>query len=485
MLFHAPVFLFAFLPITLVLFYALSQRSNRAAVAWLLAASLGFYAWWDWRYLSVLIPSIAFNYLIGEAIRAREGRGRRRIFCLGILGNLLALGFFKYAAFAAETVNWLAGIQAVPVPEIGLPLGISFFTFTQIAYLVDVHARKVADRDPLSYGLFVTFFPHLIAGPILHHAEMMPQFRATHMGRVDWARMQAAAALFLIGLFKKLVLADTFAQWVGPAFDHAPSLSFIEAWAASLSYTFQLYFDFSGYSDMAIGLGLMMNIRLPPNFNSPYLALNIQDFWKRWHMTLSRFLRDYVYIPLGGNQHGLTRTLLNLFLVFLIGGLWHGAAWTFVAWGAAHGAATVVHRLWQGTGRRLPGWLGWFLTFMFVNAAWVLFRAETWADVLKLYKGMLGLSGFSLPSQLLNLLPGLRALFDGVGTLSWVGGGTVMGLVEAALLTLTAAVLVLQPINTLRLHNRTLYAACAVAFPFVVQAVLFRQTASTFLYFRF
>ena len=485
MLFHAPEFLFAFLPITVVVFYLLSRLGTKAAVAWLLLASVFFYAWWDWRYLAVLGLSIAFNYLVGGRIAHCEGRARRGMLWLGIGGNLMALGVFKYSSFVGETINGLAGGPVVSFPQMGLPLGISFFTFTQIAYLVDVYARKVVDRDPLSFGLFVTFFPHLIAGPILHHAEMMPQFHRADVGRFDWGRMQGALALFLVGMFKKLVLADTLAQWVGPAFDLAPALGFVEAWSASLCYSLQLYFDFSGYSDMAIALGLLMNIRLPANFNSPYRATDIQDFWSRWHMTLSRFLRDYLYIPLGGNRRGAVRTLVNLFLVFLIGGLWHGAGWTFVAWGAAHGAASVVHRLWAASGRRLPGWLAWFVTFMFVNAAWVPFRATNWADVVKVYKGMLGFGGFSLPTQVLNLLPALRGLFDGVGTLQWAGGGTVMGLVEMGLMAATAIVVALLPHNSLRLGERALYAASAIAFPFVLQAVLFRQTASAFLYFRF
>jgi len=487
MLFHSPEFLFAFLPVTLVLFYALSRLGAGVAVVWLLVASLGFYAWWDWRYLGVLVPSILFNYGIGEAIRSRERSARKVMLWLGLGGNLVTLGIFKYGTFFSETINGLIGAPVIWFPEIGLPLGISFFTFTQIAYLVDVYAGKVTTRDPITYGLFVTYFPHLIAGPILHHAEMMPQFRDPNAGRLNWGHLQSGFALFLIGLFKKLVLADTFGQWVGPAFDQAQTLSFVEAWSASLSYTFQLYFDFSGYSDMAIALGLMMNVQLPVNFNSPYRACNIQDFWNRWHITLSRFLRDYVYIPLGGNRRGSTRTLINLFLVFLIGGLWHGAGWTFIAWGAVHGLAIVLHRLWRGTGLRFPSWFGWLATFLFVNAAWVLFRAESWDDALKVYRGMIGFSGFSLPAQIMMLMPpALQTLFTSVVTLPWISGGTIMGLVNCALLLMTAIGLVLLPVNSQGLLNRPLlYVACTAAFPFVVQAVMFRQTASTFLYFRF
>ena len=355
MLFHSTAFLFAFLPIVLSGYYLLSRFGHRGPVLWLLAASLGFYAWWDWRYLAVLLPSIGFNYGAGELMARARGAERKRLLQLGVAGNLAALGYFKYSAFAVSAVNGLAG-SALPVPDIGLPLGISFFTFTQIAYLVDVHAGTVRDRDPVSYGLFVTYFPHLIAGPILHHAEMMPQFRDPKAGRLDPALFREGFLLLLLGLFKKTVLADTLADLAGPAFDAAPSLSFVEAWSASLAYTFQLYFDFSGYSDMAVALGLMMNIRLPLNFNSPYRALDIQDFWQRWHMTLSRFLRDYLYVPLGGNRLDAARTLINLYLVFLLGGLWHGAGspgerctgppWWFTACGG--GRDWSCRRRWHG-----------------------------------------------------------------------------------------------------------------------------------------
>jgi len=485
MLFHTPEFLFGFLPLTVLAFFMLSRVSNRAAIAWLLVASVGFYAWWDYRFLGVLGGSIAFNFLMGEQIRRREGKARTATLSVAVIGNLLALGVAKYATFAAETVNWLAGAAVVPVPHVELPLGISFFTFTQIAYLVDVHRRKAKEPDFVAYGLFVTFFPHLIAGPILHHAEMMPQFRRPDLGRIDLGKLQYAAALFLVGLFKKLVLADAFSQWVGPAFDVAPQLSFVEAWTASLAYTFQLYFDFSGYSDMAIALGLLMNIRLPENFNSPYRATNIQDFWNRWHMTLSRFLRDYVYIPLGGNRRGTANTLLNLFLVFLIGGLWHGAGWTFVAWGAMHGAGMVAHRIWQNAGLRMPAFAGGVVTFLFVNAAWVLFRAENWDAAVKVYRGMAGLSGMALPGQVLDLVPPLEHWFDRVGTLAYTGGGSIMGLAEMSLLLATAIGIMLVKTNSHHLRGVRLYATCALIGPFVFQALAFKQSASPFLYFRF
>ena len=288
------------------------------------------------------------------------------------------LGYFKYSDFLIANVNFAFGTQISHL-NLLLPLAISFFTFQQIAYLVDCAALKGAKRyDFLNYCLFVTFFPQLIAGPIVHHEEMMPQFAKARNKIINYKNIALGLFIFSIGLFKKVVIADTFAVWATEGFDMAASLNLIEAWVTSLSYTFQLYFDFSGYCDMAIGAALFFNIRLPINFNSSYKALNIQDFWRRWHITLSRFLRDYVYIPLGGGQPQGQGA--NLAATFVIGGIWHGAA-------------LVVQRIWSELGFRLNKFLAWFITFNFVNIAWVFFRAKEWDDALKVLKGMFGLSG--------------------------------------------------------------------------------------------
>ncbi len=250
---------------------------------------------------------------------------------------------------------------------------------------------ETKEYDFLNYALFVTFFPQLIAGPIVHHKEMMPQFASRWNMVKRYKNIALGLFIFSIGLFKKVVIADTFAVWATAGFDTATTLNLIEAWATSLSYTFQLYFDFSGYTDMAIGIALLFNIKLPINFNSPYKALNIQDFWRRWHMTLSRFLRDYIYIPLGGNRKGEFRTYTNLLATFLIGGLWHGAGWTFIFWGFLHGLALVIHRVWQSLGFKMNKILAWFITFNFVNMAWIFFRAKEWDDAIKVLSGMFSL----------------------------------------------------------------------------------------------
>jgi alginate O-acetyltransferase complex protein AlgI len=338
---------------------------------------------------------MVFNYAIGRSLNKtcnKKGKGfsKKSILIFGIIFNLSLLGYFKYTDFLIENFN-LAFSSDAELLHLALPLAISFFTFQQIAYLVDSYRQETKEYDFLNYALFVTFFPQLIAGPIVHHKEMMPQFANTRNKVKNYRNIAMGLFIFSIGLFKKVVIADTFAVWATQGFDVATTLNLFEAWATSLSYTFQLYFDFSGYTDMAIGLALLFNIRLPINFNSPYKATDIQDFWRRWHMTLSRFMREYIYIPLGGNKKGKFRTYNNLMATFVIGGLWHGAGWTFIFWGFLHGLALMVQRFWSKLGFKLWTWLAWLITFNFVNVAWVFFRAKEWDDALKVLLGMVGM----------------------------------------------------------------------------------------------
>jgi D-alanyl-lipoteichoic acid acyltransferase DltB (MBOAT superfamily) len=334
-----------------------------------------------------------FNYLIGNTLSKYDGNynkktfSKKSILIFGIIINIGLLAYFKYADFFIENFNMVTNLNIESL-NLLLPLAISFFTFQQIAYLVDSYKKETKEYDFLNYALFVTFFPQLIAGPIVHHKEMMPQFSNIRNKIKNFRNIALGIFIFSIGLFKKVVIADAFAKWANAGFDSATVLNLFEAWATSLSYTFQLYFDFSGYTDMAIGIALMFNIKLPINFNSPYKALDIQDFWRRWHITLSRFLKDYVYIPLGGNRLGSFRTYSNLMATFIIGGLWHGAGWTFVFWGFLHGIALVIHRIWQKIGIKLPKIVAWFITFNFINIAWVFFRAKEWEDAIKVIKGM-------------------------------------------------------------------------------------------------
>jgi D-alanyl-lipoteichoic acid acyltransferase DltB (MBOAT superfamily) len=332
-----------------------------------------------------------FNYTIGTSL-AKNSKSiyRKKILIFGILSNLSLLGYFKYADFFIENINLMSSNE-IGLLHLALPLAISFFTFQQISYLVDSYKKETKEYDFLNYALFVTFFPQLIAGPIVHHKEMMPQFEKVRNKVRNYRNISMGLFIFSMGLFKKVVIADTFAVWATNGFDVVEKLSLVEAWATSLSYTFQLYFDFSGYTDMAIGVALLFNIKLPINFNSPYKAKDIQDFWRRWHITLSRFLKDYIYIPLGGNRKGKYRTYTNLLATFILGGLWHGAGWTFVFWGFLHGMALVIHRAWNQFGFKMNKIFAWFITFNFINISWVFFRAKEWDDALKVLGGMFSL----------------------------------------------------------------------------------------------
>jgi alginate O-acetyltransferase complex protein AlgI len=391
MLFNSYIFIFAFLPLTFGLYFLLlRKRLVIGAKGFLVFASLFFYSWWNVAYLPLILFSMLFNYVVGNSLNDNLTKfklHKKTLLAIGVVCNLALLGYFKYADFFISNANYVL-TSDFPLLNLVLPLAISFFTFQQIAYLVDSYRAETSEYGFLNYALFVTFFPQLIAGPIVHHAEMMPQFGSRWNLTLRYKNISLGLFIFSLGLFKKVVIADSFAVWANHGFDELEQLSFIEAWATSLSYSFQLYFDFSGYTDMAIGAALLFNIKLPINFNSPYKALDIQDFWQRWHMTLSRFMREYIYIPLGGNRKGSERTYFNLMATFVLGGIWHGAGWTFIAWGFLHGIALVVNRVWQEIGIKMPVFLAWFITFNFVNIAWIFFRAKDWSDAIKVLVGM-------------------------------------------------------------------------------------------------
>lgn len=402
MLFNSQEFIFLFLPITFfIYFFLLSKRLIVGAKGFLVFSSLFFYSWWNIAYLPLILVSMLFNYVVGNSLNGNFAKvkvSKKALLSIGVVANLSLLGYFKYMDFFIENFNGIFN-GSVPMLHLALPLAISFFTFQQIAYLVDSYREETGEYDFLNYALFVTFFPQLIAGPIVHHKEMMPQFASKWNLIKNYRNIAIGLFIFSVGLFKKVIIADEFATWATPGFDTATTLTLIEGWVTSLSYTFQLYFDFSGYTDMAIGAALLFNIKLPINFNSPYKAKDIQDFWRRWHITLSRFLRDYIYIPLGGNRKGNFRTYSNLMATFILGGLWHGAGWTFIFWGFLHGAALAVHRLWKNLGFKMNAVLAWFITFNFVNIAWVFFRAKEWDDAIKVLKAMFGMSGVVFSSK--------------------------------------------------------------------------------------
>jgi len=413
MLFNSYTFIFLFLPITLVVFFALVARaSRRMAIGWLVACSLFYYGWSRPANLVLLGASLVFNYGLGIYLGRHGGKRRgKSALVFGLAANLGVLCYFKYANFFLRTVDQLAG-TGWSAGDIILPLGISFFTFQKIAYLVDAYRGRVRGYNFLDYCLFVTFFPQLIAGPIVHHSEVMPQFTKKEDYRLNAGDLSVGVTQFLFGLFKKVIIADRMALYATPIFEAASrgaAPTFLDGWIAALAYTFQLYFDFSGYSDMALGLGRMFGIKLPLNFNSPYKAANITEFWRRWHMTLSRFLRDYLYIPLGGNRKGPARRYTNLMLTMLLGGLWHGAGWTFVFWGGLHGLYLVAHQAWmklrgasetpEDSRSALSLYSARMLTFLAVVIAWVFFRAADFATAQRMLASMAGLHGFDFASS--------------------------------------------------------------------------------------
>ncbi|MGU9850782.1 MBOAT family O-acyltransferase [Pseudomonas koreensis] len=498
MIFSSWQFILLFLPISFFVYFWLNHRRLIiAGKVWLVAASLFFYAYWDIQYLPLILGSIFMNFAIGTGLAqaylpAQENRkphhaiNRKVVLTTGIAANLLLLGYFKYTDFLLSNINTVLGTD-YPLPHILLPLAISFFTFTQIVYLVDSYRGETAEYDLLNYSLFVTFFPHLIAGPIVHHRQIMPQFASRWTLSIRYSNIIKGLFIFSIGLFKKVVIADSFAVWATAGFDGNHALDFYSAWAASLSYTFQLYFDFSGYCDMAIGASLLFNIWLPINFNSPYKALDIQDFWRRWHITLSSFLRDYLYIPLGGNRSGEFRTYINLFATFLLGGLWHGATWMFVIWGALHGAALVIHRFWKQLRCPMPTALAWIVTFMFVNITWVFFRAKTLDDAMRVLSGMVDFK--SAAGQQIAALSTHELAWGGWLSdvlIRYLPTGSI-GLIPTYVAIMLAFVLISRK-NSMEMANgtigrwRTLYGAALFS---IAMCFSLAATSTVFLYFNF
>jgi len=408
MLFSSYEFILFFLPVTLLIFFAIArQGKHEIAIAWLIIASFFFYGWWNPKYILLLAPLIVANYFLGLYLLNTRSRP---MLVFGVTLNLAVLGYFKYANFFIDNVDALLGVDW-DLKKIILPLAISFFTFQKIAYLVDCYRGEGGERNFLHFCLFVTFFPQLIAGPIVHHKQILPQFAKTQTWIFNWDNIAKGVTLFIIGLTKKVLLADDIAQFATPVFhaaDTGIALSFFEAWGGALAYTLQLYFDFSGYADMAIGASLMFGIHLPINFNSPYKASSITEFWRRWHMTLSQFLRDYVYFPLGGNRKGKIRRQTNLLLTMLLGGLWHGAGWNFVIWGGLHGFYLIINHGWRalrqkhGNAHRantIGNVFSIALTFICVVIAWVFFRAETYHGAIGILSSMLDFGALRVTPQ--------------------------------------------------------------------------------------
>ena len=407
MVFSSIPFIFIFLPIVLAGYWLIDRAIPAYRFIFLTIASLVFYAVWDWRYVFLLLATLVVNYFAHLYL---INKPNKTALTLIIIFNLLLLSYFKYLGFVSGEISRLIGLDFEAF-DILLPIGISFFTFQLIAFQVDTYLGKIGEQKVVPYALFVVFFPQLIAGPIVHHSEMMPQF-SKRLDRSTWALMAVEGVLlFSIGLFKKTVIADPIGAVSSRVFaviDAGGEVAFFEAWGAAFGYTFQLYFDFSGYADMAIGLGLLFGIRLPLNFNSPYKSVSIVDFWRRWHVTLSRFLRDYLYIPLGANRKGDVRRYANLMTTMVLGGIWHGAGWGFLIWGFMHGMMLAINHAWSKL-YTVPG-LGWLrfimikpvaigITFLCVAIAWVPFRAETLEGMTTMFKAMFMITPLAAPSE--------------------------------------------------------------------------------------
>lgn len=389
MLFNSYVFVLLFFPICLVGYFTLNHfRKYTLAQLFLFGMSLWFYGYFNPGYLLIILSSILINYGMYRLIDGCENAKPRKILMiLGVAINVGILIYFKYMDFFIENINIVFG-QDFELLHILLPLGISFFTFQQISFIVDAYRKEIPKYGFISYACFVSYFPQLIAGPIVTHDELIPQFKDEEKKHFNPDNFAQGLFIFTLGLAKKVLLADTFSDAVIYGFTTIDKLTAVSALIVMLSYTIQIYFDFSGYCDMAIGIGKMMNIDLPLNFNSPYKALTITEFWDRWHMTLTRFFTKYVYIPMGGNRKGTVRTYINVFIVFLISGFWHGASWNFIFWGVCHGLFVVITRIFKKFFEALHPALNWMITFSFVNIMWVFFRAETFTQALKILKAL-------------------------------------------------------------------------------------------------
>lgn len=471
MLFSSYVFVFAFLPLTLFFYYLIGRfiSSDAPQKLLIIIASLFFYGWFDPKYVFILAASVAVNYLSG--LMMSKTRLRKTALAVGVAFNVALLGWFKYRDFFVENLNAVFRSD-LPLRHILLPLGISFFTFQQLSFLVGSYRNGRKCPAALDYVFFVTFFPQLIAGPIVAFDDVSSQLaKLPHRPVADGIAKGIFA--FSVGLFKKLVIADTLSVFADNVFSMSDRPAFLHAFAGVLSYTFQIYFDFSGYSDMAVGLGRMFGFTLPCNFDLPYLSSSVTEFWRRWHITLGRSLMTLVYVPLGGNRKGKARTCLNLFITFLVSGFWHGASWTFVVWGILHGAAVCFERVFD---LKMPKKAGNVLTFVFVSLVWVLFRAESFSSALNVWSGLVNFRDFGLRSF-------ASVAADGIIGLPWIISLAVVAFVIVAAFCLSF------------LSKRSLYERCrslsfnkknaAVAALAFVAALVCMSRSQVFIYFNF
>lgn len=489
MLFNSYIFILLFLPIVINIYFLLNRmRKYELANCWLICMSLWFYSYFNYNYIVIILLSISINYIVSRMMYIEYvGRNKyikRGILAVGILANICSIFYFKYYDFFISNINIIFD-QTFELKNVLLPLGISFFTFQQISYLVDSYNGETKDYRFVEYALFVSYFPQLVAGPIVLHSEIIPQFRDKELRKLNHNNLAKGLYIFAVGLFKKVLVADTFARAVDWGFSSYINISSMDAFLVSLCYTFQLYFDFSGYCDMAAGIGNMFNIQLPINFNSPYKSISITDFWSRWHISLTRFLKQYVYIPLGGNRKGNVRTYTNIMIVYLVSGIWHGANWTFIMWGGIHGVANCLNRIFKSTWERIGNITQWFLTFMFIDFTWIIFRAESISQAKYIIKKIVSMDTLYVSSGLFECfeMPEFAFMEESFSLLSYFTNrinGFYMWLILAIVFFV-----ILNKKNSLEIKFKPTVGRGIVTVVFTLWSILSLSGMSTFLYFNF
>ncbi len=483
MLFNSYVFVLLFLPLCIIGYFVLNKVKAGVANLFLFGMSLWFYGYLNPGYLIIICSSILLNYCLGLLMRRRlEHRLRKTLLVLGIAANLGILGYFKYMDFFLSNLNTLFHTD-FGLLHIALPLGISFFTFQQLSYLVDAYWNKVTETDFITYACYVSFFPQLVAGPIVTYDEFLPQFQDRKNRWLNWENLALGIYTFVLGLAKKVIIADVFGEVVKAGYTVIPDLNSPSALFLILSYTLQIYFDFSGYCDMAVGIGRMFNVELPVNFNSPYKAVSVTDFWDRWHKTLTRFFTRYVYIPLGGNRKGLTRTCVNVMIVFLLSGLWHGASWNFVFWGGCHGLLMVIERLLKDKLERIPRLIRGAFTFLFVNVMWVFFRAADFGQAFALLGRVFtgGMGGLPFYFTACFEVKGLDFVLQRLPMSAYIPAVLTTVFVAATCCAVFFTRNVLERVESRKL---TVWSAVFAA-ALLVWCILSFENVSTFLYFNF
>ncbi len=484
MLFNSYIFILLFLPLSWVGYFMINKISFTWSKAWLLGMSLWFYAYFNVKYLPIIVISIGFNYVMSRLImQAKRGMAKKAWLGAALIANLGILFYYKYYDFFLENINTMFKTDFI-LHHLILPLGISFFTFQQLSYVIDSYKGEVPTYHFLDYALFVTYFPQLIAGPIVTHDEIVPQFADISKKQINYENLSKGIMAFSFGLAKKVLLADTFGNAVNWGYNNVGALDTVNALLVILFFTFQIYFDFSGYCDMATGIGLMFNIDITMNFNSPYHAITIIDFWKRWHITLTRFFTRYVYIPLGGNRKGKIHTYVNIFIVFVVSGLWHGANWTFVLWGTIHGVFSLLTRMFKKQVDKIPSVLNWIITFIFVNIAWVYFRATSIGQANQIIKNIIKLPGGMINPEISNYF--YLTEFKAVSKVLNVGllHDPNLYLIAFSLFALVAVLFMKNTNERVKTHKPTALSA-GVTIVLLVWCVLSFSGVSTFLYFNF